>query len=72
MAKLFAIVLNAIVLLALFNEAIANRCARMEHLKKSKKMSGDGGYRILIDGEPKGYQPGKTYNGEFVVMEFIH
>lgn len=65
MAKIFAFVLNVIVLLALFNEAIAARCTRVEHLKRSKKVNNDGGYRILIDGQPKGYQPGKTYNGDF-------
>lgn len=27
------------------------------------RMTGDGGYRVFIDGEPKGYQPGKIYNG---------
>lgn len=70
MAKIIAFVVNVIVLLTLFNEAIATRCTRVEHLRKSKKVNGDGGYRVLIDGEPKGYQPGKTYNGEFNLCFF--
>lgn len=64
MAKILDIVLNVIVLLTLLNEAVAYRCTRIENLKSDKRVRGDGGYRILIDGEPKGYQPGKTYNGK--------
>lgn len=40
------------------------RC--MRHAKgvaRNSRKSGDGGYRIYIDGEPERYQPGKIYNG---------
>lgn len=47
------------------DDAAAVRCNRFpKHVNKRTKTSGDGGYRILIDGNPNGYQPGKIYNGK--------
>lgn len=45
--------------------AASGRCNRLENAKRNLKQSGDGGYRIFIDGDPSGYQPGKIYNGKF-------
>lgn len=53
-----------LLLVIVINEGLANRCNRVGNAKRNMKMSGDGGYRVFIDGEPKGYQPGKIYNGE--------
>lgn len=64
MANICTFVLNVILLLIVINGADAGRCTRVQHLKKSKKMIDDGGYRVFIDGDPKGYQPGKIYNGK--------
>lgn len=64
MSNIFPIALFAIVLCATINgSAGIGRCLRLEQAKKSLRMNGDGGYRVFIDGEPKGYQPGKIYNG---------
>lgn len=50
----------------------AGRCTRLENAKRSSRVSGDGGYRIFIDGDPKVYQPGKIYNGEMISYLKIH
>lgn len=63
MARIIALALSVTLLLISINESSAGRCARLEHAKRSFRQHGDGGYRIFIDGDPKGYQPGKIYNG---------
>lgn len=65
--KIFTFILSAILLVVAINGAAAasGRCNRLENAKRNLKISGDGGYRIFIDGEPTGYQPGKIYNGKF-------
>lgn len=68
MANICAFILNVILLLVLINVATAGRCTRLENAKRNLKVSGDGGYRILIDGDPKGYQPGKIYNGNLKIF----
>lgn len=46
------------------NDAFGIRCNRYpKNVNRKSKLSGDGDYRILIDGNPTGYQPGKIYNG---------
>lgn len=64
MANIFKFTVNVILLLAVIYECNAGRCTRTDHSKRSMKKSGDGGYRVFIDGDPKGYQPGKIYNGK--------
>lgn len=64
MANIFTIFSSVLVLnLLLISASNAGRCTRLDHVKKGSRISGDGGYRIFIDGDPKGYQPGKIYNG---------
>lgn len=60
----FALVISALLLFIAITEVIAGRCTRTENAKKSKKLSGDGGYRVFIDGNPESYTPGKIYNGK--------
>lgn len=63
MANLIALALSITLLLVSIDGSIGGRCARLEHAKRSFRQHGDGGYRIFIDGDPMGYQPGKIYNG---------
>lgn len=35
------------------------------NLPHGTKRSGDNGYHLYIGDEPKGYQPGKIYNGKY-------
>lgn len=53
------------------NDALAVRCNRFpKNVSKKSKQSGDGGYRVLIDGNPNDYQPGKIYNGKSKIVHF--
>lgn len=71
MTNIFAVALSVAIFCATLNGiAGIGRCMRMEHAKKSMRTNGDGGYRVFIDGEPNGYQPGKIYNGKFSETNF--
>lgn len=66
---IYTFTLNVILLLVVINGvAAAGRCTRLENAKRNQRVSGDGGYRILIDGDPSAYQPGKIYNGTFFTL----
>lgn len=57
------ILLAAVIIAAVANVCEA-RCSRhAKNVPRNSKKSGDGGYRIYIDGQPERYQPGKIYNG---------
>lgn len=65
------------ILVALFVVALIDGCAArcMRHAKgvsRNSKKSGDGGYRIYIDGQPERYQPGKVYNGKLFLQFDVH
>lgn len=65
--KIFTFILSAFLFCVAINGAAAasGRCNRLENAKRNLKQGGDGDYRIFIDGDPSGYQPGKIYNGKF-------
>lgn len=65
MANILVFVVSVFFLLVTIKESEAGRCFRVPNAKKSAKISGDGGHRLFIDGEPMLYQPGKIYNGKF-------
>lgn len=68
MANILTVTLSVLTLLILIvNETSAAHCTRLNHMKKGSRKSGDGGYRLFIDGEPKAYQAGKIYNGLFIL-----
>lgn len=59
------LLLLCLTLCLVVNDALAVRCNRFpKNVSKKSKQSGDGGYRVLIDGNPTGYRPGKIYNGK--------
>lgn len=63
-------IVHNFLLILLFFTAIVDisfgvRCNRYpKNVLRKTRSSGDGGYRVLIAGEPDGYQPGKIYNGK--------
>lgn len=63
MANILAFALSIAILWISINGSAAGRCTRLENAKRHLRQGGDGGYRIFIDGDPKGYQPNKIYNG---------
>jgi hypothetical protein len=50
--------------------AIALGCKKVppKTLNHGRKQNGDNGYRLVIGGNPSGYEPGKIYNCK---LEFI-
>lgn len=59
------LLLVGVLIVAVVNNCEA-RCSRhAKNVPRHSKKSGDGGYRIYIDGQPERYQPGKIYNGRF-------
>lgn len=64
-----------IILVAIFVVALVDVCkARCNRYAKGvsrhSKKNGDGGYRIYMDTQPERYQPGKIYNGNFI-LDFL-
>jgi hypothetical protein len=63
MAKVAIIVLLQLLGLVAVHASGCNNVPMVPH---GPKVSGDNGYRLIVGGEPSGYEPGKTYNCEYI------
>lgn len=54
---------------ALVATAIGCKKVPPKILNHGRKQSGDNGYRLVIGGNPSGYEPGKIYNCELLLIE---